>query len=292
MCDFKDTYFYKDLERITELQTKFCILNGEIEHETPMYVIENNNKFDCIDKATQMNPFKSSHFMWIDFGINHVAKDTDAIHSWIHNIPDKIKQLCINPYLETEPPKKVFEYIYHHTAGSLFSGSIANMREYARLFKAKTAQIYSEDWYQIDEAVMTMVQRDNPGMFEFYYGDYQGLITNYLSPIHNLDLIATSIQKYINYNNTKAAYDALCYCDPYYKNNPTHDLVYKYIDQHIIVDYYNNDKRLTPGVIELIHLLKDKPRLIDLLRCNENNIKFYENKHLIKLNEYKNIIIN
>lgn len=292
MCDFKDTYFYKDLERITELQTKFCILNGEIEHETPMYVIVNNNKFDCIDKATEMNPFKSSHFMWVDFGINHVAKDTDAIHTWIHNIPDKIKQLCINPYLENEPPKKVFEYIYHHTAGSLFSGSIANMREYARLFKAKTAQIYSEDWYQIDEAVMTMVQRDNPGMFEFYYGDYQGLITNYLSPIHNLDLILTSIQKYINYNYTREAYTTLCYCEPYYKNNPNHDLVYKYIEQHIIVDYYNNDKRLTPGVIELIHLLKENPELIKMIKHNENNINFYENKHLIKLNEYKNIIIN
>ena len=292
MCDFKDTYFYKDLERITELQTKFCILNGEIEHETPMYVIVNNNKFDCIDRATEMNPFKSSHFMWVDFGINHVAKDTDAIHSWIHNVPDKIKQLCINPYLETDPPKSVFQYIYHHTAGSLFSGSMANMREYARLFKEKTAQIYSEDWYQIDEAVMTMVQRDNPGMFEFYYGDYQGLITNYLSPIHNLDLIMTSIQKYINFNYTREAYTALCYCEPYYKNNPNHDLVYKYIEQHIIVDYYNNDKRLTPGVIHLIDLLKENPELIKMIKHNENNINFYENKHLIKLNEYKNIIIN
>ena len=292
LCEFKDTYFYKDLNRITELQTKFCILNGEIEHETPMYVIVNNNKFDCIDKATQLNPYNSTHFMWVDFGINHVAKDTDVIHSWIYKIPDKIKQLCINPYLERDEPKTTFQYIYHHTAGSLFSGSIANMREYARLFKAKTAQIYSEDWYQIDEAVMTMVQRENPDLFEFYYGDYQGLISNYISPIHNLDLISRGIQKYIKYNYTREAYTALCYCAPYYNQNPTSGLVYDYIQQHMIVDYYHNNKRFTDSVIDLIVLLKDNQKLKDLLQYNENNINFYENKHLIKLNEYKNIIIN
>jgi hypothetical protein len=166
------------------------------------------------------------------------------------------------------------------------------MREYARLFKAKTAQIYSEDWYQIDEAVMTMVQRENPDLFEFYYGDYQGLISNYISPIHNLDLISRGIQKYIKYNYTREAYTALCYCAPYYNQNPTSGLVYDYIQQHMIVDYYHNNKRFTDSVIDLIVLLKDNQKLKDLLQYNENNINFYENKHLIKLNEYKNIIIN
>jgi hypothetical protein len=44
MQDFKKTYFYKDLERIEELQKTFFIRNGEIQHETPLYIILNNNK--------------------------------------------------------------------------------------------------------------------------------------------------------------------------------------------------------------------------------------------------------
>ena len=43
--DFKDTYFYKDLARLEELQKTFTIYNGDIKHETPLYVILNNNKF-------------------------------------------------------------------------------------------------------------------------------------------------------------------------------------------------------------------------------------------------------
>ena len=291
LCAMNHTYFYKYLDRISDLQKKFCILNGELNHETPLYIIANNNKFDCIDKTLQLNPFKSKHFVWIDFGINHVAQNTEKIHEWIFNIPDKIKQLCINPYLEKDDPKTFFQYIYHHTAGGLFSGSVENMRKYSRLFKAKTEQIYREDWYQLDEAVMTMIQRENPEMFDLYYGDYQGIVSNYHSPIHNLDLISTNIQKYIDYNNTKEAFDALCYCEPYYKNNKD-ELVYTYIIQHLVVDYYNNNKKLTHGVIEIINKLKDSEKLKEIILINENNINFYENKHLIKLNEYKNIIIN
>jgi hypothetical protein len=52
-----------------------------------------------------------------------------------------------------------------------------------------------EDWYQIDEAVMTMVQRENYELFDFFYGDYEGIISNYLKPLHSWWLINSNIQK-------------------------------------------------------------------------------------------------
>ena len=33
--DLKDTYFYKDLGRLEELQKTFTIYNGDLQHETP-----------------------------------------------------------------------------------------------------------------------------------------------------------------------------------------------------------------------------------------------------------------
>jgi hypothetical protein len=154
--DFKDTFFYKDLARLEELQQSFRIYNGDIKHETPLYVILNNNKFCFMEHTIQLNPFKSTHFMWMDFGINHVAISTDYIHELVTKVPDKIKQLCINPYIENIEPKQYFGNIHHNCAGGLFSGSIENMLKYIDLFKRKTEQIYNEGWYQIDEAVMTM----------------------------------------------------------------------------------------------------------------------------------------
>ena len=39
---FENTYYYKHLDILTELQNKFFILNGNIKQETPMYIILNN----------------------------------------------------------------------------------------------------------------------------------------------------------------------------------------------------------------------------------------------------------
>lgn len=280
-CDFKTTYFYKDILRLENLQTQFNIINGEMNHETPLYIILNNNKFDCIDKTIELNPFNSSHFIWMDFGINHVAENTEFIYKWIHNVPDNIKQMCINPFIENIDFKEYFRFIYHNMAGGLFSGSANNMKKYSELFKNKTEEIYNQNWYQIDEAVMTMVYRENPELFDLFYGDYKGIISNYLEPIHNIDLILNGSQKCINANLTKQAYNILCYCNKYFEQNPFNECTYKFIQQHIIVDYYNNNCMLEESVISLINLLKklDNKRIFDLLNLNINNINFYINKN-------------
>jgi len=281
---FEDTYYYKYLDKLGDLQKKFHIINGNVKQETPMYIILNNNKFDFMESAINLNPFNSNHFIWMDFGINHVANNREKIHEWINCVPDKIKQLCINPYVENVENKEMFQYIYHHTAGGLFTGSKENLLKYSELFKLKTEQIYNEEWYQIDEAVMTMVQRENPDLFDFFYGDYQGIISNYLSPINNISLILDASQKYINVNNTEKAYNVLCYCSKYFENNICDELIFRYIEQHIIVDYYNNNRNILNSVIDLINLLKkfNNDRILFLLENNKNNINFYENKYEIK----------
>ena len=286
-CDFKTTYFYKDFSRLQNLQTQFNILNGELNHETPLYIILNNNKFDCIDKTIELNPFNSSHLIWMDFGINHVAESTEYIYEWINKVPDKIKQMCINPFIENVVTKQHFRFIYHNMAGGLFSGSIENMKKYSELFKNKTEEIYNNNWYQIDEAVMTMVHRENPELFDLFYGDYQGIISNYLSPIHNIDLIIRNCQKMLDYNKVKSAYDILYYCLPYFENNSNSELIFYFIQLNIITNYYNNNKNLLEKIVDLINLKKnseikyDKEKIYNLLEQNRVNIEYYENKHLI-----------
>jgi len=280
---FKETYFYKDFSRLKELQDIFHIINGDLQHETPMYIILNNNKFDFIESAIELNPFQSRHFIWMDFGINHVAENVEIIHDWINKVPDKVKQLCINPYCENENPKEYFKLIYHNMAGGLFSGSIENLLKYSNLFKEKTKQIYNDNWYQIDEAVMTIVQRENPELFDLFYGDYQGIITNYLSPIKNIDLILTGSQKLINYNKTQQAFDILNYCSKYFQENPTNTLVYFYLQQNIIVNYYHNNNCFLDNVVDLINVLKSiNPVETNLFLQNHiHNINYYENKEKI-----------
>jgi hypothetical protein len=272
------------MDRLHELQQKFTIYNGILTHETPAYIVLNNNKHFFMENAIHKNPFNSTHFIWIDFGINHVALNTEEIHNWILQVPDKIKQLCINPYIENVEHKEIFRNIYHHTAGGLFSGSKENMLKYSRLFKEKTEQIYNQEWYQIDEAVMTIVQRENPDLFDFFYGDYQGIISNYLKPIHNIDLIITSLNKCLNYHNKrKEAFHILCYCSHYFENNINDYYIYTFIQQNIIIDYYVNNGYLLESVINIINKKKqlNDERILHLLQQNKGNINYYLNKEFI-----------
>jgi hypothetical protein len=226
--NLEHTYFFKYYDTLIHLQTIYAIHNGNLKHETPLYTILNNNKFFFMEKAIQINPFESTHFVWIDFGINHVALNTEQINTWIHQIPDKIKQLCINPYLENTPPKEFFHNIYHHTAGGLFSGSKKYILQYVDFFKQKVQQIYDEEWYQMDEAIMTLVQREHPEIFDFYYGDYTGIVSNYLEPFHNIELIYTNIQKALNYQNILLADRMVKYTAPFFQRNPEHNHIIHY----------------------------------------------------------------
>jgi hypothetical protein len=234
---FQKTYYFSYLERITQLREEYIILNRNYQHETPYYIILNNNKFHFLDEAIASNVFQSTHFMWLDFGINHVAKNHELLHQWIKRIPDKIKQMCLNPYIEDDSPKEFFTFIYHHLAGGLFSGNKENMLEYINLFKKKNEQLYDDGWYQIDEAVMTMIQRENNHLFELYYGDYQGIISNYEIPQHNIDLIIQGLIKTFNSQKWDFSCHIINYLSPYFliQENQMSELFYTFISIFILI---------------------------------------------------------
>ena len=285
----QDTYFYKDIERIQFLMESFVITNSNPDKDTPLYVVTTNNKMDFMERAIELNPFQSSHFMWMDFGINHVAKDTELIDTWFPHIPDKIKQLCINPYLEDTPPKEYFQFIYHNCAAGLFSGSTENLLKYSSLFKQKTAEIYQQGWYQLDEAVMTMVQRENPDLFDLFYGDYEGIISNYMTPKHSWWLISAGMRKCLSHNNTRFLFQMLKYLESYFifslPLNRLKPEFYEYLNNSIICEYYQNNQQLCSSTIQFINeaIERKDPNIQLLLTNNFKNLNFYKNKHLINL---------
>ena len=157
-------------------------------------------------------------------------------------------------------------------------------------------KIYNEGWYQIDEAIMTIVQRENPELFDLYYGDYQGIISNYLEPVNNIDLIMTMINKAYKYNNLTLMFRICKYLIPYFKLNINSNYIYDFIKYNIICNYYCNEKLLLTDIIYLINMKiieildnsynsninnKINNKIIEILNQNIDNINFYLNKKYI-----------
>lgn len=252
---FEDTFFHKYISRLEQLRGQYVIYNGNTRHETPRYITLNNNKFHFLETAIHENKFGSDKYIWMDFGINHIAQKPYHILQWMYKIPDLVRQMCINPYLEPDTPKDLFHNIFHHTAGGLITSSREYLLKYVELYKAKWSTILDEGWYQIDEAVMSMVQRENRNMFLYYYGDYEGIIANYYEPDLSMNLIMKAAEKTIQYNCLDETFAIMVYLQPYFQMewNQYSGHLYQFIQYNIICNWQCNQEALLDNVIGLIN---------------------------------------
>lgn len=278
---FEDTYFYKDYDVLHNLKNVFHIKNIGEKKDTVRYVILNNNKFDFMERSIKLNPFSSTHFLWIDFGITHVASEPHTITRWITSIPNKVRQMVINPYIEKEQPKEYFQYTRHNVSGGLFSGSKAYLLNYIATFKKMYDKILIDNWYQLDEAVMSMVIKEYPELFDCYYGDYTGIICNYDIPTSCFDMINSSLCKCLEFKNYSLANHIINYLLPYHKYNDYY--VNNIIEYIILVDYYITENHcLRKECLKIIDRMLDKGQKINqshinTLKFHINNIRFYSN---------------
>jgi len=132
---------------------------------------------------------------------------------------------------------------------------------------------------------MTIIQRENHELFDFYYGDYEGIISNYLKPLHSWWLIKLILEKCYKLNNTAFLYKTLLYLDSYFllPKNCNNNVFDTYVCYNITCEYYHNNKYFRPLFIQLMNnLIENKnENLIQLLKNNNSNINFYLNKELI-----------
>jgi len=288
---FENTFFYQYIPRLEQLRGKYLIYNGNTRHETPRYITLNNNKFHFLARAIKENKFGSDRYIWMDMGINHIAQKPFEILRWMYKIPPLIRQMCINPYLEPDTPRDLFHNIFHHTAGGLITGSREYLLKYIDLYKAKWAAILDDGWYQIDEAVMSIVQRENRDMFLYYYGDYEGIIANYYEPDLSMNLIMAAVEKTVRYNRLDETFAIMVYLRPYFQMewNQYSGHFYQFIQYNIICNWQYNQEALLDDVIALVNkkINGGDWYIRRVLDDNQEQLKRYRNCNLITpLNNY------
>lgn len=278
----EETYFWKFKNDITNLQKSFTISNINIVKDTPLYIILTYDKFHFIEESIRLNPFNTDKFLWLDFGITHVAQNSHLIHSWIDKISDKVRLLEIAPYNTNKDPKDYFRYIYHNHAAGLISGSKSYMINFIDIFKNILCDIISNDWYQLDEAIMTMVINKYPQLCEVYYGDYQDIISNYKEYNGGQLLININIKKSVESKNYNKIYDMLQYMKSHYItktdiDNNTVDYFYR----HILTNY-NTKSNTKPNKCLDVDILQyfietNNEKIIEMLYMNITNLQLYKN---------------
>lgn len=135
-----ENYLYEYEKKLT----KFSLHTDNPKKDTTGYMFIQCHKTEWIRQAIEINPFNTTNFMWIDFGIYHMIKDelefaisiSDATRKKYNNV--RIAS-CVNPKMSFE--KDIYKDVAWFFAGSVFGGDSNSLIKFADNMKKKCIEI-------------------------------------------------------------------------------------------------------------------------------------------------------
>ena len=99
-----------------------------IKKDTFNYFILINAKPEFVARAIQSNIYPASHYYWIDFGIFHVIKDTEAAQKYLVDLSVKgIRDGLIIPGCRAKEDSDYFNRVCWRFCGGVFAGDRASL---------------------------------------------------------------------------------------------------------------------------------------------------------------------
>ena len=174
-----------ELNAHREQFTQFKLTTNNPSKDTLDYVILMCSKTEFICKASQLNPFHTEHFVWVDFGIHHlfagnVPLFTEAIKSLQYE-GDQIRIGRIWGPRVTWNPGDIYHTIAWYFAGGIFGGKRPALLEFEIQMKKKCIEIIRERNSLMWEVnVWRLIYVENPTLFSLYECNHHpSLLLNY-----------------------------------------------------------------------------------------------------------------
>lgn len=174
LCD--DFVFYKDLDRLSEIQTDPNYLSNCVDREcpeisVPLYNVIMINKIDFVARTAELNPFNTSHFVWLDAGYGHGKFTIPDGH--VINLNKYIEgaengKLAINTLLDSIGEQDYWSFFRMHVdfmSGGLFVVSGEKSNIYRELFCSVFREAMNLGIVDDDQYIMTMAYIKYPEMF-------------------------------------------------------------------------------------------------------------------------------
>lgn len=260
---------YTHQSRLSHLYHQYSVFNRNPNKDTEIYHLLMWSRPEMWKRSIQSNPFQTRTFICMDFGLIRFTDQLNQIERW--TIQDRVKMLLIQPYLPQDAePSEYFHYTHHNVAGGLVTGCGDRLLEVIGWFQQELQDMLDHNWCQLDEAIMACIIRKHPTDIDFYYGDYCGIIDNYMK-ITNLTNIPSIIQTYLDKNYHVEAQRVLNQIDC---EASTEALVI-YVDYSILTNYYVLNHRLHPRVAKYLTDSRYQERLTSIVKKHEKNLAFY-----------------
>lgn len=159
-------YNYKDQ------LTKFKINTGNPEKDTLDYIFVQCNKTEWVQRAIDLNLWKTNQYIWVDFGIYHMIRDDEKLAQGIHQMVNKsydTLRIASCKWKDYSISYNVYETITWTFAGSVFGGDVESLLKFAYLAKAEILRTIRERNHIMWEINMWyIVNKKTPELMDFY----------------------------------------------------------------------------------------------------------------------------
>lgn len=175
---------YSHFEKIKEGREKNPVVNACGFKDTVSYITTVNSKIGLVYKAMQENPFLSTKFAWIDFGIFHVAKtdfiDIDKPFS-LSDQTGKIKLEWLKPWKKDDALnlKKQYTNIHGNIAAGYITGDIDHWSRFHKVFYEEFEHALEKNFAPSEEQIFPVLIEKYPDLFDFYAGTYDSILSNF-----------------------------------------------------------------------------------------------------------------
>jgi len=240
--------------------------NPSVKH-TPDYSILTISKLEMLDKVSKINPFSSTHFTWVDFGIakfNNYASH-HQLRILMNTFKDKFSLTQLNFVSKQliQPGQPYHKDKGFAVAAGCMSGNSFHLSKIWELTKIYYEKAVNEGYLVVEENILKELFVDYPDLFDVYYGTYSAVIMNYSRiRIHAENIIGnTCIPARINkdYNT------GFKVCDQIYRSwindivTIEREYILKLLDEYFISSWWTNNKNICVEIVKkLEHLLNDE----------------------------------
>ena len=149
--------------------------------DTREYMYIQCNKTEWIREAIEKNPYNSTQFIWIDFGIYHMIKDYEVFSTSIIELKNKsYENIRISSGVYNNPIS-IYTHVHWGFLGSIFGGNSVKMLQLADLTKEKCIEtIKNQKLIMWEINIWFLVFLEHKELFDRYFCNHnQSILTDY-----------------------------------------------------------------------------------------------------------------
>jgi len=188
-------YLYEHIDKITNFQ----INTGKPDKDTVDFMFVQCNKTEWVKHVVQQNPFKTSQFVWIDFGIYHIVRKDVLFQKTIQRISQtecsKVS-ICSCWNLRLPFVRNIHKDVAWYFAGGIFGGEGEYLIKFADKMKEETIQyIHKNNSIVWETNIWYLLYKKNAELFTPYLADHNiCMLQNYGINSNGLILVTAIFQ--------------------------------------------------------------------------------------------------